>query len=272
VATFSSPGLATLDPAETAIFTLLDAQFQGIADKLGAVPVIGPALLPEQDLAKFDFFQNFPHLALTVAGFSEQAARDLAGGAPVGSAGRDLDAVGCVLPTATCYGLLLALRGHRLEGAERLTAVGLCFRNEHEYEGMRRLRGFHMREVLYVGSQQGAADHLEAAAAMVRDVAGALGIEVAFEPATDPFYLGEGSRSLLTRLDPVKHEFVTSDGTAIGSVNRHRNFFGERLDIQFSGSAAYSSCLAFGVERWVHALIAEHGTSEQALAVLRAAG
>lgn len=33
-------------------------------------------------------------------------------------------------------------------------------------------------------------------------------------------------------LDPVKYEYSAPDGTAIASVNRHRNFFGERLGIR----------------------------------------
>jgi hypothetical protein len=271
LATFSAPGLAALDPAETAIFTLLEAQFQGIADKLGAIPVSGPPLLGEQDLVKLDFFRNFPHLALTAARFSEQDVRDLANGAPADSGSqRALQPTGIFLPTATCYGLLLALQGRRLAEVQRLTAVGLCLRNEQEYVGLRRLRGFHMREVLYVGSSDGALAHLEAAADLAGNLARAIGLRVGFEPACDPFYLGDGPRSLLTRLDPVKHEFVVPDGTAIGSVNRHRNFFGDRLDIWFGGAAAYSACLAFGVERWVHALVTEHGTAERALAALRA--
>jgi len=91
---------------------------------------------------------------------------------------------------------------------------------------------------------------------------------VSQEPATDPFYLGSDSRSLLSQLDPVKVEFVYTDGTAIASVNRHRNFFGERLGIDFGQKPAYSGCLAFGVERWVHALLQVHGDPQRALVAI----
>jgi hypothetical protein len=69
-------------------------------------------------------------------------------------------------------------------------------------------------------------------------------------------------------MDPVKFEFVSDDGTAIASVNRHRNFFGERLGIFFGDEDAYSGCLAFGVERWVHAVLQVHGDPQRALAAL----
>jgi hypothetical protein len=69
----------------------------------------------------------------------------------------------------------------------------------------------------------------------------------------------------VAKLFPVKEEFVfrsTSDdpGLAIGSVNFHRNFFGERCEIGLAdGSAAFSGCAAFGLERWLAALQATFG-------------
>jgi hypothetical protein len=122
--------------------------------------------------------------------------------------------------------------------------------------------------VLYVGSQDGVVDHLGRSTELVLGLAERIGIKVRKEPATDPFYLGDGSRALLNQLDPVKFEFIADDGTAIASVNRHRNFFGERLGIRFGDESAYSGCLAFGVERWVHALLQLHGDARRALVAI----
>lgn len=102
-------------------------------------------------------------------------------------------------------------------------------------------------------------------------MANQLGIKVGQEPATDSFYLGEGSRSLLSRLEPVKFDFVSDDWIALASVDRHRNFLGERLGISFEGEHAYSGCVAFGEERWVHALLQVEGDPRRALAVVHAA-
>lgn len=129
-----------------------------------------------------------------------------------------------------------------------------------------------MREVLYLGTKQGAVEHLEQGAEFIRQAAASLGLELSRAVADDPFYDKGGSRAKLMALDPVKHEFSAPDGTAIASVNRHRNFFGERLDIRAgSEGPAYSACVAFGVERWVHAMILTHGSPEQALGRLREA-
>ncbi|MGW5271513.1 aminoacyl--tRNA ligase-related protein [Streptomyces sp. NPDC004044] len=267
--TFVAPGIAVLTSEEAALFDALEARFQDIAAALGARPVAGPALLPEEDLARLDFFRNFPQLGLPVATLTDEARGELARGEVSSpSPEHPLTSTGCYLPTATCYGLLVSQKERTFETPEVITSIGRCFRNEDHYDGLRRLRAFHMREALYIGSQEGVVEHLSRATELVLGLADRLDIKVGREPATDPFYLGDGSRALLNQLDPVKFEFVSDDGTAIASVNRHRNFFGERLGIRFGDESAFSGCLAFGVERWVHALLQVHGDAQRALAAL----
>ncbi|MFG3040567.1 MULTISPECIES: class-II aminoacyl-tRNA synthetase family protein [unclassified Streptomyces] len=258
-------GLITLDPVHTALLHGLDGLLTGLAARLSAPEVTGPPLLSVESLARLDFFRNFPHLGVSAGRFTPEALDGLAAGEEPG--GLPLRPTGYLLPSATCYGLLLSLEGRDVgdEGL-RLSAAGRCFRNETHYDGLRRLWGFHMREVLYLGTQQGAVEHLESGAEFVRELAVRLGLDLTRATADDPFYDKGGSRARLMALDPVKHEFSAPDGTAIASVNRHRNFFGERLDIRAgSHGPAYSACVAFGVERWVHAVILAHGTPERAL-------
>ncbi|MFJ9824786.1 hypothetical protein ACIRSU_10460 [Streptomyces sp. NPDC101160] len=264
-------GLITLDPVRTALLRGLDELLTGLAARLAAPEVIGPPLLSVAGLARLDYFRNFPHLGVSAGRFTPEALDGLAAGAP--PAGLPLEPTGHLLPSATCYGLLLSLEGRDVgEDGLRLSASGRCFRNETHYDGMRRLWGFHMREVLYLGTKQGALEHLARGAEFIEEAAGRLGLALTRAAADDPFYDRGGSRARLMALDPVKHEFSAPDGTAIASVNRHRNFFGERLDIRAgSHGPAYSACVAFGLERWVHAMVLAHGGPEQALDQLRAA-
>lgn len=257
------PGLVPLPPARAALLTGLDRLFTGLAGQVGAAAVVGPPLLPADGLARLDYFRNFPHLGVAAAGYPEQAIERLAAGEDV--AGQALAATGYMLPSATCYGLLLSLAGQEVGDELRLTAIGRCFRNETHYDDLRRMWGFHMREVLYLGTIEGAVEHLAASREFILRLAADLGLELTYAPANDPFYDKDGSRAKLTALDPVKHEFLAPDGTAIASVNRHRNFFGSRLAITAAGRTAVSSCTAFGVERWVHAMELAHGGSAAAL-------
>ncbi|GIG56009.1 hypothetical protein Lfu02_03810 [Longispora fulva] len=265
--TLASPGagLAVLDPAQTALRNDLEAAFLRLAAQVLAPEVVPPALLPVAGLAELDYFKNFPHLCVTADRFSPPAVEALGSGMPVGDLADGLrQSTGFVLPSATCYGVLLALRDQQLATEVRLTAVGRCYRNEDHFDGLRRLWGFHMREVVYVGTQDGADAHLKVSRTFIEQFAALAGLELTVVAANDPFYDTDGSRATLTALDPVKHEFLAPDGTAIASVNRHRNFFGTRLDITHEGRAAYSSCTAFGIERWIHALTLAHGSAEAA--------
>ncbi|WP_405935313.1 hypothetical protein OG338_00030 [Streptomyces sp. NBC_00726] len=262
------PGLAVLDPTHTALFRGLDRLLSGLAERLAAQEVLGPPLLPAEGLARLDYFRNFPHLGVPVGRLSTDAYEALAnGGTPDGL---PLNTTGYFLPSATCYSLLLALTGRDVgDSGLRLSGTGRCFRNETHYDGLRRLWGFHMREVIYLGTKDGAIEHLERGGEFVEQLAGRLGLVLTRATADDPFYDRGASRAKLMALDPVKHEYSAPDGTAIASVNRHRNFFGERLGIRAGTSGpAHSSCVAFGVERWVHAMVLTHGSADAALAVL----
>ncbi|MEU1606455.1 aminoacyl--tRNA ligase-related protein [Micromonospora matsumotoense] len=261
------PGLVVLEPQRAALLLELDALFTDMADALGASAVVGPPLLPAEGLARLDYFRNFPHLGVTAARFPEDAVEALASGGPV--AAQPVRPTGYLLPSATCYGLLLSLQSQDVGPGLRLTAIGRCFRNEDHYDGLRRLWGFHMREIVYLGTAEGAREHLARSQELIETLAERLGLVLSYQPASDPFYDTSGSRAKLMALDPVKHELVATDGTAIASVNRHRNFFGERLGITSAGAVAHSSCTAFGVERWVHAMLLAHGTPQEALRQVR---
>ncbi|MFD9793462.1 aminoacyl--tRNA ligase-related protein [Streptomyces sp. NPDC059070] len=264
-------GLITLDPVHTALLHGLDRLLTGLATALAAPETVGPPLLPAAGLARLDYFRNFPHLGVSAGQFPAGALDGLA----VGESPADLplEPTGYLLPSATCYGLLLSLEGRDVgEDGLRLSASGRCFRNETHYDGLRRLWGFHMREVVYLGTREGALEHLARGEEFIQEAARRLGLELTRATADDPFYDKGGSRARLMALDPVKHEFSAPDGTAIASVNRHRNFFGERLGIRAgSQGPVHSACVAFGLERWVHAMILAHGTPAQALDRLRAA-
>lgn len=262
--------LAILDPDQTDLVRELDGVFAGWGRAAGAREILPPPVYPVSDLEKFDVYANFPQLALVAAPL------ELAGGPPAPAEGRfvpaDLRGPRLGLPHATCFGAYLFYEGTELAEDTLVTLVNRCFRNEEHYVPLRRLVSFQMREIVALGSFGHTQQLLSRFTERITAFGAELGLDLRRVAATDPFFENDGARAVLSRLSPVKHEFQVGD-LAIASVNTHRNFFGERCDIRLAGTPghAYTSCVAFGLERWLAVLLDVHGGAPEALAAVRAA-
>ena len=64
---------------------------------------------------------------------------------------------------------------------------------------------------------------------------------------------------MLQKLHPVKREWVFDSHLAIGSSNFHFDTFGAAFGISREGSVACSGCIAFGIERWIYAILQRYG-------------
>jgi seryl-tRNA synthetase len=259
-----STGLLTLSSGGTALLRALDGIFEGWGVEGGAASMIMPPLLPVADLARLDFYENFPHQALVVSPLDLSRRRP--GERPDEFPTDALEPARLGLPSAACFAVYLHHEGHTLATDTTVTVLGRCFRLEERYEGLRRLLGFHMREIVALGSPEFAQEHLQRFEKRILAFAAALDLPMRKEAAVDPFYDRGGQRALLSRLAPVKHEFVVDD-LAIASLNVHRNFFGERCGItaQDTGRSVYTSCAAFGLERWLSVLHSRYGSWEAAI-------
>ncbi|APE23086.1 MULTISPECIES: hypothetical protein [Streptomyces] len=259
-------GLPSLGPEGTRLLRLLDDTFESWGVAAGARPMTMPPLLPAADLANLDYYDNFPHQAVLAAPL------DLEGrlGSPFdGERGQwpaaALEPAGLGLPSASCYAVYLDHQGTRVADDTLVTICSWCFRKETHYEGMRRQLGFRMREIVAIGAREHAETHLADFTTRIHSFAAALDLPLRREAACDPFFDKGGSKAVLQRLTPVKYEFLYED-LAIASVNTHRNFFGDRCAITLAstGGPAFTSCVAFGLERWLSALTRRHGGWEAA--------
>jgi hypothetical protein len=82
--------------------------------------------------------------------------------------------------------------------------------------------------------------------------------------ATDPFFNPlKNPKFFAQKVQPLKHEMIFDSELAIGSVNFHRTYFGEGFGMTTSdGEPACSGCVAFGVDRWVHAIVKHFGPDD----------
>ncbi|MFC8759157.1 hypothetical protein ACFUAG_00320 [Streptomyces sp. NPDC057193] len=254
-------GLPSLGPEGTRLLRLLDDTFEGWGVTAGARPMTMPPLLPAADLAKLDYYDNFPHQAVVATPLDLERRETAPFSADTGRFPSDaLEPAALGLPSASCYAVYLDHQGTRVADDTLVTICSWCFRKETHYEGMRRQLGFRMREIVAIGTREHAETHLADFTEKIQGFAAALDLPLRKEAACDPFFDKGGSKALLQRLTPVKYEFLYED-LAIASVNTHRNFFGDRCDITLgsSGGPAFTSCVAFGLERWLSALTRRHG-------------
>lgn len=261
-------GFATLGPELTEARARLDATVLAWAREVGARQQVFAPLMSVPALAGFDYFDNFPQLMLLAAPIEPAVLAAGADSARMSAtlvrddqvAPEALAPARWVLPSAACYNVYLDLSQETLSAPRYVTTVATCYRNETHYDGLRRLHAFTMREIVCVGPRETVLAHLAGFKPRILALAARLGLTLDIAAASDPFFQPEGGRGVLQKLFPVKEEFVHGGSLAIASVNFHRNFFGERCRISLDGGEpAYSACVAFGLERWLAALLETHG-------------
>ncbi|HEY9869234.1 MAG TPA: hypothetical protein V6D08_08720 [Candidatus Obscuribacterales bacterium] len=272
----SLDGVTCLDNGQVALagpawrlFQRLDCLFASWAREFGADEHSFPPFLPAHELAKLDYFRSFPHLItipVTLAD-SDDNLRSFVDGEPLDAdASLNLPALSPVkevLTPAACYHVYVAMQGRALDSPAFVTTRAACFRREREYVPLQRQWSFSMREIVCIGAADEVKEFLKAARARVDSFLSEIHLPIAWQNATDPFFNpAKNPRYLMQKLEPVKTEMVFADRLAIGSVNFHRNYFGEAFRIIRKGEDAYSGCIAFGLERWMYAFVHHFGTNE----------
>lgn len=256
------------------LFAFFDGEFARIARGYDAQPVKFPVLISVDTLKKADYFASFPH-HITLASHLVEDAEILKSLVQTASTNpQNLSFPGECLCTshvnspAVCFHYYEALAGRRLDSVMRVTAVGPSFRYEAgNLRTLERLWDFTMREIVFVGPT-GEVDSLRMSAMdPVMALVDALRLKSHIETASDPFFVGNFAGQTFYQLSHrTKFElrlhlpFEEGRSLAAASFNWHQQFFGSRFGIfAGSGEPAGTACVAFGVERWVYAFVAQYG-------------
>lgn len=232
-------GLFSASDRELALCEKIDAKALQWARSLRARCERHAELRRREDLERISYFESFPHLAHRVT--------------PVMAEEGETNEF--FLTSAACYGAYFSRQGETISTDEILTVRATCRRREREYEPLRRQREFQMREVVAIGSTEHVERLLDQGREFILGLAAEYGIRGELVVATDPFFGKEDPRLLHQRMFPTKRELLDQGGLAIGSLNFHRTFFGDRCQMALpDGEPASTGCVAFGLERWVSAI------------------
>lgn len=243
-----------------------DRAFTTLADFWGAQEERHPATLPAATLQRVDYLCSFPHQASFAARLDPDEAnleRFLSGPVLAGDgtvAATDLAPLTEVLTPAACYHVYGEHEGENLAAPAMVTTVNTCFRHETEYVPLRRLHSFTMREIVCMGTGEEVAAFIADAEAVTTRLTELAGVPIDWLPATDPFFRPRRSSAYLLQLvEPVKREATYGGNLAIASLNNHYDHFGAAFGVTRDGEPANSACLAFGIERWLFAIVDRHG-------------
>lgn len=264
-------GQTALSGDPLALANAIDRQFQAWASHYNAVEHQFPPLVPAKELARIDYFRSFPHLATFPATLDPQEANLMRFTQmdPLTETGEvqltNLVPVTSVMTPAACYHCYIQYQGERLEESKYLTTRATCFRREAVYAPLERQWSFSMREIVCIGTAEEVSEFLMHYQRHIDAFFRELGWPIEWKAANDPFFNpSRNPKYLLQKLDPVKTEMVFDNRLAIGSINFHRNYFGEAFDMKRNGKDAYTGCVAFGIERWLYAWLTHFG-ADQAL-------
>lgn len=235
---------------------------------LGAQRVHLPPVLARSTFAHTNYLESFPDLMGSVHVFAggdaehKQLLKRVESGGDWPSL---LEPADVVLSSAACHGVYPLCTGTLPATGRTFDVRSFCFRHEPSTQAAR-MQSFVMHEIVHVGTADSAWNHREEGLARGLRMLEGLGLPMQAVAASDPFFGRVGNVLAAGQLEEqLKMEGVTpipgTEGvTAIMSANCHRDHFGQPFAIETAASeVAHSSCVAFGVDHIVVALLAVHG-------------
>lgn len=252
------PGLLSFTPKFETVIARLQSTLTTTDPSDSPGPVWHPPVAPRANIDRAQYAESFPHLLGMVYALEGGEFTDT----PDDSHRAPTDVV---LAPAVCYSVYPQLADRIVEEPVFFDAAGYCYRHEATSEAGR-FRSFRMREFVTVTEADAAVLWRDGWIARCETLFARLGLTFSVQQASDPFF-GPGGRFMRSSQlqQNLKYEFVVAlhddaPGLAIASANCHKDHLGERFAIGFAGQGwAHSSCMAFGLERTVMALIHAHG-------------
>jgi seryl-tRNA synthetase len=229
-----------------------------------------PPVMSRAQLEKSGYLKSFPNLLGCVCSLHGTEASIRAAADRHESGGDWTEALSSsdlVLSPAACYPVypIAAARGPLPPGGWQFDIEADVFRHEPS-KSLDRLQSFRMREFVRIGTPQEIVDYRERWLAKAPQIAADLSLPHTIDVANDPFFGRVGQMMAVSqRQQALKFEMLIpyhakATPTACMSFNYHREHFGNVWNMRDErGEPAHTSCVAFGIDRLVVALFANHG-------------
>ncbi|WP_245850925.1 PEP/pyruvate-binding domain-containing protein [Paenibacillus herberti] len=173
-----------------------------------------------------------------------------------------------LLSPAVCFHCYEELKNSTLNEPLLLTSVGTCFRHEAYWRlGEHRLNEFKMREIVFVGTPEYVEYIRNLIMEDIWEMFKRLGFSGKIETAHDPFYFPKDAvKQQYQLMSNMKYELVVNikqkeSSFSIASFNNVKDTLCKEFRIVDENNLfLHSGCVAFGIDRWVYAILALYGT------------
>jgi seryl-tRNA synthetase len=254
---------------------------QRIGKKFGAKQEYYPVVIHGETLDKTNHFTSFPEHIHFVTHLKEDLdviekfAHDVreAGSwkeAPDVDLNQALMQPKLMINPATCYHCYEGMQDEVLEGdGVAVTAVSKVHRYESKnHRDFGRLLDFTMREVIFVGKPDYVKQNRLQSIELLKELVKEWEIDCWIENANDPFFTNDYQvKASFQRQQEMKYELrmqvpYLGKSISVSSSNFHSTTFGNAFQIKAGKRPAVTGCMAFGLERWVFAFLAQYGLEE----------
>jgi seryl-tRNA synthetase len=269
------PGQVALEGLPLRLFRYFDRVFADFGRPWDAQPLLTPTLIPTRVLGRCDYLRGTPqHVTFAchlpedgpkIARFRERHLdREELDDEALG----DMKTPEACLSPAVCYHVYHLNEGRVVPASGLAYGVcGKCFRYESSnMAGLRRLWDFTMREVVFLGGREDVLERRERSIEMMSRFLEEHRLAGEIRTASDPFFLAPDAlgKTYFQLSSETKYEISLmlpgEARLAVGSHNYHSDFFGRAFNTTVEGGGVmHSVCVAFGLERCVHAFLAQHG-------------
>ncbi|MGH3183077.1 MAG: hypothetical protein ACRDOE_14405, partial [Streptosporangiaceae bacterium] len=272
---FLGTGQVALEGLALRLFRYFDRVFEQFGAPWNATPLLTPTLIPGRVLARCDYFRSFPQYVTFACHLKEEVrvidgfrARHQTAGEVDDSALSDMERPEACLSPAVCYHVYHLAENRTIPAFGTVYGIcGKCFRFEaSNLSDLRRLWDFTMREVVFLGGRKEVLEARDRSVEMMSAFLAGHRLAGEIRTASDPFFVAPDAVSKtyfqLSSDSKLEVSLLLPEGerTAVGSHNYHSDFFGRAFNTQVEGAGPmHSVCVAFGLERWVHAFLAQHG-------------
>lgn len=267
-------GLYHLSGFALQLYEFFDARFSSMAMAVGAVAELYPPFIEVSSLHRIGFFDSTPQYATFVNHLREDVhlidrfMSDVGRSGSVADSHASLADPAHMLASTVCCHTFSARADSAITGPLVVTARNACTRYEaRNLSNLDRLWSFNMREIVFMSeSPEFAEDGRDGILGETERFLDTMQLAYRIERANDLFFTPDFSkrvtfqRGLGMKLEVRLLVPPTGGTVACGSFNLHHTNFGRRMGIAGrDGSPIHSSCVGFGLERWVYCFLQQHG-------------